>query len=362
MTLRPVEQQDDTVQSKLHKVIGSLGMAPRMSDLYGTKDLEADSRRELISIATLPTWPNAQHPHGHGWGETLNRMLGGGICQGYFLAVGAASAGAGKTAFVMQLADGLALRTAELVRENKPGPLTPVLILSEMGAPQLTWRSLARWTGADSRIFRAGRSAASVLGHAGSEEEVDIAFRKASAALEGDLGASRQFIRCAVGLDAEGATLASKASEIAKDWTAELKAEHPKREVWPVVVIDPIQRWQGTGNEVEALNELVEAIGKEVISSNLIVIATSDTNKATGTGSTSGQGSQSQPERAAAVFRGSYKLHHLADAVIALDASDEVVGTGKRKQQVIFAKNRWGSIFNKDPIRYDWEMKTGRFT
>ena len=157
-----------------------------IDSLYSLKDLEEDQARELVSLARLPTWISGPDS-GHGWGSALNDLLGGGVCPGYFIAVGAAYAGAGKTAWVMQIADGLALRNVELLRSGAPGPLTPVIICSEMAPKALTWRSLARWTGCPAHLFRAG-------GGGLDPARAQTVMQKARDALTGPLGDARRWI------------------------------------------------------------------------------------------------------------------------------------------------------------------------
>ena len=98
-------------------------LAPTLNHLYGPQELTNDFTRTLVSFGTLPSWPGGPQT-GHGLGDLFNRSLGGGMCPGYMIAIGAAHAGAGKTAFVMQLADGLALRTSEMIRDGQKQPIT----------------------------------------------------------------------------------------------------------------------------------------------------------------------------------------------------------------------------------------------
>ena len=325
----------------------------------GEDDLNADFSRRLVSLATLPSWPNGPET-GHGWGEDLDKLLGGGICPGYMLAVGAASAGAGKTAWIMQIADGLALRTSKLVEQSTTegeavDPLTPVLVLSEMSSAALTWRSLGRWTGYDAGAFRAGASAAELLDW--PQEKVLAAFNAAHNALAGELGAARRFMRV-LKSDIQGRPFVDRAVGVMRNWKKQLEDTHG-RPVWPVVVMDPIQRWQDPSkSEVEALNEIVEALGAAGHAEGWIVLMSSDTNKASATGDNS---EKNDADRGRAIFRGSYKLQHLPDAAVFLERNEDP--DGNYWLDVKAVKNRWGfSLPNPNAcIQYKWWTKIGRF-
>lgn len=344
------EQQPDATED-LDK------QAPTMADLYGLDDLNRDLNRELVSLATLPEWPEGP-AHGHGWGKQLDEVLGGGICPGYMLALGASYAGAGKTAWVMQIADGLALRCTEPKTSGRDqGPLTPVIILSEMSGSALSWRTLARWTGHDSRVFRAGKSACNVGGY--DQKKVDDAFKTAREALSDtanspSLTRARRFIRVLDPFESPtGTDLILRLSTVIQGWKNRLKTGD--REVWPIVVVDPIQRWQDPNKgEVEALNELVELLGARAQRDGWIVFMTSDTTKA----ATLARDDQDDPRKeGTAVFRGSYKLLHMVDAALYMKSG----GEGELELSVV--KNRWGSSVPTEntKVRYKWDVKTGRF-
>ena len=323
------------------------------ADLYGPEQLEADRNRRLVSLATLPSWPGGPAT-GHGIGETLDVLLGGGICPGYMAALGAAHAAAGKTAFLAQLADGLALRTAALLSlEDRAEPLTPVVVLSEMGVPQLTWRSLARWTNRDSRIFRAGKSATQAVPGL-TALEAEQAFEAAREALTGKLGLARRFI-LSLTPTSSGPDLVAELGRAVVAWRARLLEAHPGREIWPVLFVDPIQRWQDHSKpEVEALNELVEQLADLVGREGLVAFATSDTNKSSAIGERDGDAR----ELATAAFRGSYKLFHLPDAALLLERGED-----GRSATIHVAKNRWGPQL-PDPkacARFHWNPTRASF-
>lgn len=336
--------------------------APTLASLYGINELERHAQRGLISLASMPKWPQtgnakAVSPTGHGWGTHLNDMLGGGIAPGEIIAVGAASAGGGKTYFTMQLADGLALQSEARAASDSRDVLTPVLVLSEMPVAALTWRSLARWTGAAARTFRAGSMNA---------ESAD--WHNARRALDprdevlGAFQRSRQWTRVlrTPEIDAGGPAVSRSIGDVVRRWRDRIAVAHPHAQgVVPIVVIDPIQRFQGEAkSEIEGLNLLVESLGRETEKGDWACIITSDTTKAQASGSDN-EGKRSDQERVAAVFRGSYKLQHLAVATIALEREGEggIDSDGFIDLRAIVGKNRWG---HSGVTKLRWHAPTGR--
>lgn len=335
------------------------------AELFTLGDLEEAERRDLLSLAELP--------EGHGWGAELDRMLGGGLAPGMLVALGASRAGAGKTAFLMQLADGLALRCAELTESanaDSSAPLTPVLILSEMSARDLGFRTLGRLLGKPARLFRSGpaalRQERAFLEDrcndpdAPSKAVANVAELFLRAKEEVREGGRLHRIATWQRLgrpDCSGAGMLHALAVEVEAWRAELAAAHG-REVWPVVIVDPIQRWQSPGPEVEALNELVETLDALADQHGWIAFVTSDTNKDAAKVATVTK----EPERMAspALFRGSYKLHHAADVVMVIQPMMvEVRGERESWAAVALDKNRWGPI--DDRAFFRWDRPSGRF-
>ena len=127
-----------------------------------------------------------------------------------------------------------------------------------------------------------------------------------------------------------------------------------------MVILDPVQRWQDpTKGEVEALNDLVESIGEfaQRKGREWIVFLTSDTNKGTAAGQTSGGVRQ----EAIAGFRGSYKLMHLVDSAIYLHRINALnKGSGRVVLETVLVKNRWGTTRGPWP-HFQWTPWNGRF-
>ena len=348
----------------------ALRAAPTFAELYSAEMLAADMKRPRVSVAALPGWPGGP-AHGHGWGRALDRALGG-LVPARVVLLGAAGAKAGKTSFLMQLVDGLALLTAERAAgRGGAGPLLPVLVLSEMTPAALTWRTLGRFVGCSSRIFGAAPDAeldgADWLDdERRAEEERKLAAFQAEglAALSegGALAASRRFLRCSTLTGPEAVRSAGVALDA---WREALSAE-TGREVWPVLVVDPIQRLQdGAKGEVEALNELAATVRKEAHDRGLVVLMTSDTNKAAAKGDPEKENRDAAQE-VAATLRGSYKLSHIVDAALVLrpvedkdKKEDEKPIGAPREVEVLVGLNRWGP--SGQAAAFSYAPASGRF-
>lgn len=336
------------------------GFAKPLSEIYTLKQLEIDKQKQLLSIAKLPYWidkAEEKESHvfskiGYGWGSKLNGAIGGGLCPGEILAVGASHAGAGKTAFLMQLVDGLALRNIEPQKI-----LTPILLLSEMNPKSLIWRSLGRWTGKDSRNFRRG-----IYDEHGKVVRAQTQlFLEAGQVFNGRYGQSRKWIwfMDAQAFDGNFANLADPLNA----WKSCLLEEHSSKgveDVWPILVIDPIQRWQNhEKHEVEALNELCESINNLAHKNGWIVLMTSDTTKGSSVDGSSGNSNKVIPN----VFRGSYKLMHILDFALVLGKRS---GAEERVISAALVKNRSGSTAKywestQAVFDYEWTPRNGRF-
>jgi len=358
------------------KPSGVDALAPRFSVAYGRPQLEDDGGRGLVALGHLPPWPCAQREivpaYGHGWGDHLGGdVLGGGLRPGEMMALGAASAGAGKTAFLMQLADGLALRNEQVLREEKRwgAALTPVLLASEMGIDALSWRSLARWTGSPAYHFRAGRNPRT--NDDTRRLESSEAWAAAEAALEGEFGRARDFMRL---LDARQAgeaaatdakTLLALVRSVVGPWRDELAHEHPGREIVPIVIVDPLQRYQSGQDDVRDLNALARELCAAAVENKWIVLVTSDTNKNAAAG-LARKGEEDASEEGASIFRGSYNLIHEVTAALYLrkvrtaKQDDDDKRAGIRMVETVVVKNRWGASAPPWP-RFRWHGPALRF-
>ena len=143
-------------------------------------------------------------------------------------------------------------------------------------------------------------------------------------------------------------------------WREALRAE-TGREVWPVLVVDPAQRFAaGDADEVEALNALCDAIRAEADARKLVVLMTSDTNKAAAKGDPDAGGRDAAQE-VAATLRGSYKLSHIVDAALVLRPVEDAEASagGARKVEVLVGLNRWGP--SGQAAAFSYAPASGRF-
>ena len=342
-------------------------LAPRGDTLYGIPQLERDQKRKLLSLDLFG---------GYGWGPVFNQFMGGGLSPGDLVGVGAASAGAGKTAFLMQLADGFALRCQRVLSNSERGPLTPVLLLSELSPDTLARRQLA-WSVEvpgylpSVAIFRAGNE------HPDNKplyEEARRLLRTNGDAVELGGSAGRVFQIRQWQRQVSQSRFVAKAREMAKrtqfsfsfslvgllrfvisEWRALLEAEYG-REVWPILILDPVQRWQESGrNELESLNELARALDDAADQDGFIVFFSSDTNKTSAKGELDGD----PMEVGAGLFRGSYTLLHCADVALYLARPEGDPKDPVRIVPVRLFKNRHGQSFGEALFR--WRPRTGRF-
>lgn len=342
-------------------------LAPLSSSLYGVPELLRDQKRKLLSLDLAG---------GYGWGPMFNQFLGGGLSPGDLVGVGAASAGAGKTAFLMQLADGLALRCSRVLSDEEQGPLTPVLLLSELSPAALARRQLA-WAVEvpgylpSVSIFRAGFGNPDA---APLYEEAKRLLRTHAEAKEkggspGRVFQIRQWQRqvspsrfsetARTTAKRTGASfsvaLVEQIRHLVNEWRVLLQ-ESFGREVWPVVVLDPVQRWQEAGrNELESLNELARALDDAADQDGFLVFFSSDTNKTSAKGELEGD----PLEVGAGLFRGSYTLLHCADVALYLARPEGDPKDPVRTVPVRLFKNRHGQSFGEAVFR--WRPRTGRF-
>jgi hypothetical protein len=188
-----------------------------------------------LSLARLPGWPGSG-PSGQGWGARLDSLIGP-IRPGFVGLVGAEQRGAGRTSWLAQIADGLALRESDSL-------LTPVICMVEEDPRIWRARSLGRWAGIDPRIF---------LGHG------DLAQARAGLdALAGEWRAldDRQRFAAIELLDDPAELLAA-----IERWRMELARDASA--VWPVLVIDTLD----TPARVPALARLAERHGLIILAS-----------------------------------------------------------------------------------------------
>jgi hypothetical protein len=366
----PAMESDDGAAESI------LGGAPTRDAIHGAEALERDMQREVFPIRALPAWPGGvpPSPDGHGWGEALDYMLGG-LVPGRVILLGAAGAKAGKTAFLMQLADGLALHSAAVDAGVRSGALTPALILSEMDARALNQRTLGRWFGCQPRCFASAPNVAllnaraaqmSAEMQASELERIRSLQRSAIEAFrpDGKLAAMCKWQRVPTQIGT-GPEAIRTAALMLRAWREQLERDYPGHAVLPVLVIDPVQRFAGAADgEVEGQNAIAKALRSEADNGGLVILATSDTNKAAGMGDRD-RDRRDEAQDAAAIFRGSYGLLHALDAALVMEKEKVEKGCPPEpwkpvRVNVTVGLNRWGPA-GWPPASFEWERETGRF-
>lgn len=339
---------------------------------------------------------------GHGYGRDLSMAIGG-IREGDFKAFGAAGAKGGKTHFLGQMVEGLALCTAARII-GLPGyancPIVMPVWVSEMPKEgEVLLRMMARQYGFDSAAIADGTAAAEARGivHMASElrgkltpaQIVHLAVRLTETMSQcctanrdgvvgfamqrivreidlGELpnpkGTGRQRIDYRSGPNLIG--FIADATAIYRRELAEL-AGVAEDKVLPLVLLDPGQRFAGDSENSKAeldalLGSVVARICRRRSGLGGACIMTSDTTKAAARdldlecflSEPSGQ------KLAADIFAGSQAIMHHCD-VFAVCGDDSLGDHFRRTQWVRVLQGRTGASAECFP--FSWETHTGRF-
>lgn len=298
-----------------------------------------------------------------GWGPIFDEFTNGGLKKGSFILIGAKGAGYGKTGFMLQLGwDGFALRNDYIVKNRiVKEPLLPILLLSEMGADSIRCRSLGKLMRMPYEGFSSFPAAMKLFNV--DEHGALVKFKEITNFIEREELNERmspwQNYLNSTHLSEQGDE-ASKSFSIRvitsqmEEMKLRTEKEYPewKGNVWPVLLIDPIQRFCGSsGSEVDSLSRFAEKLYECVRDLGWIAIATSDTTKGAATSKTETHGD---------AFRGSYKLMHSCDIAVKLEA---LPGHDKENPTptiaLKFDKNR--SNVPGD-IHFIWHRAIGLFT
>lgn len=315
-----------------------LGMVERPCD---TARLREREKMRFIPLGTLP--------ERHGWGDFLDKLTGGGIAPGSIVGLGAAGTGAGKTAFLMQLLDGLALRSADIAADPDASlPLTPIMVASEMDKEDLECRTLGRLLDVPGHVFAAGESAKRFHRWGWVEEQ----FNRAEALMlpDGLYGRLVRWQRVARPR-LSGPALVHAIEQHADAWIESIRQANPGRDVVPIIAVDPVNRFLPLDgrNEVETLGEIATLLDELADRKRWIIVVTADTNKT----------AAKEPDEApgaASVFRGTMQLLHAFDLTLVLSAA-EPDPDGVCVYSVLVDKNRHGR--NGVTLQFRWHTRTG---
>lgn len=220
---------------------GLLAPAPSVEELL------AGLAGPSLSLASLPGWPDADG-YGQGIGEAAKLL--GGLRPGQLVLWSGARRGSGRSTLLAQLADGLALRAGQ------GAPPTPVLCISDRPAQVWRARSLARWTGLEIEAFVDP-------GRARADPSLHLQLERFASGEGATLERRQRFVDLA-GFTAERGRVIDEL----RGWRAELGGA----QVWPVVVVDPLELLGDRGERLATLDALAGLARDE----QLIVFASCD--------------------------------------------------------------------------------------
>lgn len=388
------------------------GIDPRTYTLtlgedYTAEHLRRDLQREPIQIADvapavdfatgwLSTAPDLLTPPVRfGWGHPLAKAKRG-LSAGEFLAIGASSAGAGKTTFLAWLANGLALQTAMRLL-GVPGydrrPLVLPVWVSEMPKKmELYGRLVTSYLGFDRACLSAGTLAHEDPGvldmaarHNMSAHEIVAKAR----ALEDLHGNDPRFPLCVARNQVIRRIKPSKlprhtrrsgvlvnhrtgpdlidhladAVDLFRRDLAKL-AGVPEDQVLPLIILDPVQRFAGGDGESEkrAIDAILGA-ANEVLCEELeaVVVTTNDTTKkAAGGINVDHFLSAEAPGLMADVFAGSQGIiHHASDVIAVHPERPDPSRPGRARQWARLLRSRGGGEA-AEVFPYEWDKTLGR--
>jgi len=411
--LPPIGTEEASEAAKEERFLRSI--LPTIGEAYPLESMARDMAKKPVRVDTLypfmDFWRVELEPAddygvsvGHGYGQWFARAIGG-LCEGDFKALGAAGAKAGKTHFLGQGIEGLALCTAARVL-GIPGysdaPIIMPVWVSEMPKEgEVLLRMVSRHLGFDMHAITDGQAAGEAPGvmHMANANQqtsgvvVQHARRLANLFVGGgtldgrpaggehdplgwairhlvreiDLskfpnpkGTGRNRIDFRSGPNLIG-KLADAVALYRRDLARLLGVSED--EVLPVALLDPGQRFAGDDESSKAaldalLGAVVARICRRRSGLGAVAIMTSDTTKAAARDldlerflSESGQ------RLAADIFAGSQAIMHNAD-VIAVCGEDNGVPF-QRTQWVRVLQGRTGAPAEVYPFR--WETHLGRF-
>lgn len=299
-----------------------------------------------------------------GWGKQMNEYLGG-VHKGSLIGISANGAGMGKTSFLQQMLDALAIRNSWVVESGDVDePLTPVLVLSELDKYELKLRTLGRYMQVPYSALRSKRRAMRLLKL--SEAEADAFKLKAEAfAKDQQLGTklkpwvhvldpkNRDQIREV--LESDLFMLKSVTESMYPLW---------KGNVWPVIALDPLQRFVASESDtIMGAGSLAIWLRNLCRRNGYIGFFTSDTNKASAAANKEGLTlDQAQANTGVEAFRGSQEIMHAATSAIVIYRLKDDTNNPHSTNRTVYAavvKNRDG--FDRVGVSYNWSRPTGAF-
>ena len=300
-----------------------------------------------------------------GWGKQMSDFLGG-VHQGSLIGISANGAGMGKTSYLQQMTDAIALRNSWVLEfEDHDEPLMPLLYLSELDKYELKLRSLGRYMEVPYSALRSKRRAMHLLKL--SSEEADALKGRAEEFARAETLHTRLKPWIHV-LDPKDRT---QIREIMENdlflLKAATEAQYPawKGKVWPVIALDPLQRWVASESDtIMGAGSLAIWVRSLCRRNGYIGFFTSDTNKASAAANKEGLTlDQAQAQTGVEAFRGSQEIMHAATAAIVLYRLKSDTGNPHDVNRTMYAsvvKNRDG--LDRVGVSYTWHRPTGTFT
>jgi hypothetical protein len=401
-----------------------------LGEMYGAAEMARDEAKKPVRVAKLPPFVSFleggvddSYEHGYGMGPWFGRALGG-LVAGDMKAFGAPGAKGGKTFFVGQMLDGLALQTAHRVM-GTPGyekaPCVLVFWVSEMSKEsEVPMRFVARALGYDAKVTTQGVDAADSVSQAALRiagnmppedyvkharalrawhqqpglDTIDIPRARGDRGLEEyrdpqwhimepHLAMRRALLDCTRAInmaelpDAEGhgrgrvihdggPRLVGYVAESMAYQRADFARRHniPESEILCVVCCDPAQRFAGDdGHDSKAaLDGMLRAWAKYVCKElNGAVLFTSDTTKGAVNNMDLGRFCHEDPRKVIAeVFAGSYALSHECDCIGIM--AETTPDTDATGRCIMRARILSGrSGASSEIYPFSWELHTGRF-
>lgn len=298
----------------------------------------------------------------YGWGKTMSDIIGG-IYQGCLIGVSAQGAGMGKTSFLQQLVDAIALRnSAVLDAGNKEEPLIPIIVLSELDRYELKLRTVGRYMKLPYSAIRSKRRAIRVLKltEEGAEE-----LRQSVERFAREEKLQERMTPWVHILDPKDRTQFRETLEsdlhILKQ---ETEQKYPGYKVWPMVVLDPLQRWVASeGDTVMGAGSLAIWIRNLCRRNGYIGVFTSDTNKSVATQNKDGLTlDEAQAKVGVDSFRGSQEILHACTTAIVLYRIRDDNNNPHNLERQMYAhivKNRDG--LDRVGVSYLWHRPSGSF-
>jgi hypothetical protein len=299
-----------------------------------------------------------------GWGKQMSDYLGG-VHQGSLIGISANGAGMGKTSYLQQLIDAIALRNSWVVEKNElDEPLMPILVMSELDKYELKLRTLGRYMEIPYSALRSKRRTMRMMN---MDEDQAEAFKSRAEQFAKDQTLAERLRPWLHTLDPKNREQVRETIEsdlfILKTET-EIKYPAWKGRVWPVIALDPLQRFVASESDtIMGAGSLAIWLRNLCRRNGYVGFFTSDTNKASAAANKEGLTlDQAQMQTGVEAFRGSQEIMHAATSAIVLYRLKADDGNPHNLVRTVYAsvvKNRDG--LDRVGVSYNWHRPSGLF-